>query len=254
MTDDAQTPPADAGSPPYADPALDGAGTPPSRETTHTTPSDDAPEGRVEAPHAVPPPTGDAAPAPDGAGGGGAAEDDDATSDDAAGEDELDPELRAAQDPRSPGQLLVALEEAEATRDEYLDALQRGRAEFDNYRRRTTREAETARRAGAGDLARSLLEVLDDLDRTAEVAASSADDGLAAGISAVHRKLVDALVAAGIRRIDEVDVPFDATRHEAVQQVPAEEPVDEPEVAQVLRPGYVHGDRCLRPAMVVVRQ
>lgn len=169
-------------------------------------------------------------------------------------EDELDPELRAAQDPRSPGQLLVAVEEAEATRDEYLDGLQRSRAEFDNYRRRTTREAASARAAGVGDLAASLLEVLDDLDRTAEVASSSADEGLAAGIGAVHRKLVDALMAAGLTRVDETNVAFDATKHEAVQQVPADEPVDEPQVAQVLRPGYLHGERCLRAAMVVVRQ
>lgn len=165
-----------------------------------------------------------------------------------------DPEDRVALDPRSPGQLLVALEDAESSRDEYLDALQRSRAEFDNYRRRTTRETASARRAGVGDLAASLLEVLDDLDRTAEVATSSHDEGLAAGIAAVHRKLVDALLAAGITRVDEADVPFDATRHEAVQRIPADEPLDDPEVAQVLRPGYFHDDRCLRAAMVVVRQ
>jgi len=49
-------------------------------------------------------------------------------------------------------------------------------------------------------------------------------------------------------------VPFDATRHEAVQEVPADGPVDHPEVAQVLRPGYLLGDRVLRAAMVAVRQ
>lgn len=177
-----------------------------------------------------------------------------AGDDDDVAEIEADPELRAAADGRSPGELLVELEDAQRLRDEYLDALQRSRAEFDNYRRRTAREAASARAAGAGDLVTSLLDVLDDLDRTAEVAAGSADEGLAAGIRAVHRKLVDALMAAGVRRIDEEGVPFDATRHEAVQQVPAEQDVDEPEVAQVLRPGYVHNDRVLRAAMVVVRQ
>lgn len=169
-------------------------------------------------------------------------------------EEPVDHEQRAARDGRSPGQLLEALEEAQADRDDYLDALQRSRAEFDNFRRRSAREAAGARRAGAGDLAQQLLDVLDDLDRTVAVAEESADDGLAAGIQAVYRKLVDVLRAAGVERIDEVGVPFDANRHEAVQQVAAEEPVDQPEVAQVLRPGYVHGDRCLRPAMVSVRQ
>lgn len=160
----------------------------------------------------------------------------------------------AEQDGRTAGQLLEALEQAQSDRDEYLDALQRSRAEFDNFRRRSAREAAGARAAGVGDLAQQLLDVLDDLDRTVAVAEESSDEGLAAGISAVRRKLVDVLLAAGVERIDEEGVPFDATRHEAVQQVPAEDPVDEPEVHQVLRPGYVHGERCLRPAMVSVRQ
>ncbi len=160
----------------------------------------------------------------------------------------------AEQDGRTPGQLFEALEEAQSDRDEYLDALQRSRAEFDNFRRRSAREAAGARAAGVGDLAQQLLDVLDDLDRTVAVAEESSDEGLAVGITAVRRKLVDVLLAAGVERIDEEGVPFDATRHEAVQQVEADEPVDEPEVAQVLRPGYIHRERCLRPAMVSVRQ
>lgn len=172
-----------------------------------------------------------------------------------------DPEERAAADGRSPGELLLALEAAQAERDQvaterddYLDALQRSRAEFENYRRRATREAQAARGAGVGDLATKLLDVLDDIDRTAEAAAGSSDDALAGGIRAVQRKIADVLVGVGVERVDQAGVPFDATRHEAVQQVPAEEPVDEPEVAQVLRPGYLLGDRVLRAAMVAVRQ
>jgi molecular chaperone GrpE len=49
-------------------------------------------------------------------------------------------------------------------------------------------------------------------------------------------------------------VPFDPNQHEAVQQQPADEPGDEPVVAEVLRPGYRLGERVLRPAMVVVEQ
>lgn len=160
----------------------------------------------------------------------------------------------AADDPRSPGELLRDLEAVGTERDEYLDALQRSRAEFDNFRKRSARETAGARTAGVGDLAQQLLDVLDDLDRTADVAEQSEDSGLAGGIQAIHRKLVDVLRSVGVERIDATGVPFDATRHEAVQQVPAEEPVDQPEVAQVLRPGYLHKDRVLRAAMVSVRQ
>jgi len=172
-----------------------------------------------------------------------------------------DPEQRAAADGRSRGELLLALEavraerdQVAAERDEYLDALQRSRAEFENYRRRATREAQAARGAGVGDLAARLLDVLDDIDRTAQAATDSSDDALAGGIRAVQRKIADVLVGVGVERVDEADVPFDATRHEAVQEVPAEGPVDHPEVAQVLRPGYLLGDRVLRAAMVAVRQ
>lgn len=180
---------------------------------------------------------------------------DDAAAEDEPAQDETpDWEQRAADDGRSPGQLLEALAQAEHDRDDYLDGLQRSRAEFDNFRRRSAREAAGARQAGVGDLATKLLDVIDDLDRTVQVAQDSSDEGLAAGITAVRRKLVDALLAAGVERIDEADVPFDANRHEAVQQVPADEPVEEPEVAQVLRPGYLQGDRVLRAAMVTVRQ
>jgi molecular chaperone GrpE len=163
-------------------------------------------------------------------------------------------ELRASEQGLTAGMLMVALEDSTIQREEYLDSLLRSRAEFDNFRRRTTREAAGARQAGMGDLAAKFLDVLDDLDRTSEVAAASDDSGLAGGVQAVQRKFVDTLTGAGIERLDAVEVPFDAARHEAVQQVPADEPGAEPVVATILRPGYLLGARVLRAAMVVVRQ
>lgn len=236
---------------------------------SETTNHDPAGDGDVAATPADATPTGSAAAAVDqaaadaeGDAGEEATADDDDPDRAPGGEEqaeeaqpeEPDWEQRATEDGRSPGQLLEALQQVQGDRDEYLDALQRSRAEFDNFRRRSAREAAGARAAGVGDLATQLLDVLDDLDRTVQVAQSSSDEGLAAGITAVRRKLVDALLAAGVERIDAEGIPFDATRHEAVQKVDAEEPLDEPEVAQVLRPGYSHGDRVLRAAMVSVRQ
>jgi molecular chaperone GrpE len=108
--------------------------------------------------------------------------------------------------------------------------------------------------AGKGDVAASLLEVLDDLDRTLEAAEDSDDTTLAKGVSLVAEKLVRALQGHGLERIDATGTAFDPNVHEAVQQRPADEPVDEPTVAEVLRPGYRLGERTLRPAMVVVEQ
>ena len=174
---------------------------------------------------------------------------------DSAGSSEQTVDLEALvdADPRSRAELYGALLEAEAQRDEYLDDLRRARAEFDNYRRRVMREGASQRDLGKAEAFGSLLEVLDDLERTVEASEGSDDPSLAKGLQLVANKLVSAVGSQGLTRIDAVDAPFDPNEHEAVQQLDSDEPTDEPIVAQVLRPGYRLGDRVLRPAMVVVR-
>lgn len=165
----------------------------------------------------------------------------------------VDLESLADADPRSKAELIGAILDLEADRDAYLDDLRRARAEFENYRRRVTREAAAARKAGAADAVNALLEVLDDLDRTLEAAEASPDESLAKGVELVASKLAQGLRSIGVERIDAVGEPFDPTKHEAVQQLPADEGTEEPSVAQVLRPGYRLEDRVLRAAMVVVQ-
>jgi molecular chaperone GrpE len=174
---------------------------------------------------------------------------------DGAGGEPAEPhtELAEVEDPRTREELLAAVHEAERQRDEYLDDLRRARAEFENFRRRTTRESAAARDAGRGDVAGALLDVLDDLDRTLEAADGSPDQTLAKGVSLVADKLVGTLRGLGLARLEPTGETFDPALHEAVQQVPSDEPVDAPVVESTLRPGYRLGDRVLRPAMVVVR-
>jgi molecular chaperone GrpE len=160
----------------------------------------------------------------------------------------------ALADPRSRAELFADYLEAEAKRDEYLDDLRRSHAELENYRKRVLRDAALQRDHGRMDVVNALLESLDDLDRTEAAGADSSDEALAKGIGLVAAKLRDALASIGVERIDTVGVAFDPNVHEAVQQVPADEPHDEPQVAQVLRSGYRLGDRTLRAAMVVVSQ
>jgi molecular chaperone GrpE len=156
-------------------------------------------------------------------------------------------------DPRTREELLTAAHEAERQRDEYLDDLRRARAEFENFRRRTGRESATARDAGKADVAVSLLDVLDDLDRTLEAADGSTDETLAKGVSLVAEKLVTTLRGLGLERLEPNGASFDPALHEAVQQVPADGDGDEATVERTLRPGYRLGERVLRPAMVVVK-
>jgi molecular chaperone GrpE len=173
-----------------------------------------------------------------------------------AGAVDADPHTALAEveeDPRTREELLVAAHEAERQRDEYLDDLRRARAEFENFRRRTGREQAAAREAGRGDVATALLEVLDDLDRTLEASEGSSDETLVKGVTLVAHKLTGTLTQLGLARLDPTGETFDPTLHEAVQHVPAEEPVDTPVVERTLRAGYRLGDRVLRPAMVVVK-
>ena len=185
------------------------------------------------------------------------AERDASPQEDAAKQGGADPgaeQQEQPEDTRTRDELLAALAEAEQQRDDYLDGVQRARAEFENYRRRTMREGANQRDAGKAELAEGLLEVLDDLDRTLDAAEASEDETLARGVQLVAEKLVRALRASGLERIDETGVAFDPNLHEAVQQTEADEPREQPVVAQMLRPGYLLGERVLRAAMVVVEQ
>jgi molecular chaperone GrpE len=193
-------------------------------------------------------PDTDAAPSP----GTSAAPDDDASTLSAEHAREAEVVAAADADPRSRHQLHADLLDAEAKRDEYLDDLRRAHADFENYRKRVTRDGNARYEAGKADVALALLDVLDDLDRTLAAADGSADPDLAKGVQLVATNLRTALEGAGLVRIDLAEVPFDPTIHEAVQQFPADDVDAQPTVAQVLRPGYVMGDRTLRAAMVAV--
>jgi molecular chaperone GrpE len=227
-----------AGGPTAQDAAADGpAAGDPAAAPTHARPADAAAPGDPTGAAAAGAATTSASETTTSASGGG-----------------MDLAELADTDPRDRAELLGELLTAEEKRDEYLDDLRRSHADFENYRRRVMRESAAQREHGKADVTEALLEVLDDLDRTLQAAEGSSDPSLAKGVELVAGKLVGALQGIGLQRLDGDGVPFDPNQHEAVQQQPAEEPRDEPVVAQVLRPGYKLGDRVLRAAMVVVEQ
>lgn len=163
--------------------------------------------------------------------------------------DPADPD-EAADEAVEEDPLMAALRE----RDEYLDALRRKQAEFENFRKRMMREGASQRITGHAEVAERMLDVLDDFDRTLAAAGEDVDPGFLKGVELVHDKLAGVLADFGLTRVDESDVTFDPNRHEAVQQVAADDGLEEPRVTQVLRPGYELGGRVLRAAMVVVEQ
>jgi molecular chaperone GrpE len=145
------------------------------------------------------------------------------------------------------------LDAARAEAAQYLDHLRRLQAEFDNYRKRVVKEQTDLAELGALPVARRLLEVLDDF----ELALMSADDThdfgrFVKGVELVYAKLLDALKAEGLERIQADGAPFDPEQHEALMQTG--EGDGEPMVADVLRPGYMLKGRVLRPAGVRVER
>jgi molecular chaperone GrpE len=138
---------------------------------------------------------------------------------------------------------------AQKERDEYLDALQRLKAEFDNYRKRVARDQGDLVARAAERLVRELLPVLDDLERALEFAAAHEEAQLEDGVRLVHRSLADVLARSGLAEIP-TDGKFDPHTQEALLSQPSE--AEEGTVIQVLQKGYKLGELVLRPARVVV--
>jgi molecular chaperone GrpE len=141
------------------------------------------------------------------------------------------------------------IEQLTRERDEYLDALQRLKAEFENYRKRVSRDQADFVTRASERLVKQLLPVLDDLERALEAAAEHEEAKLEEGVRLVHRSLADALAKEGLVEV-ETDGTFDPHTQEALLAQPSE--AAEGSVIQVLQKGYKLGDRVLRPARVVV--
>lgn len=135
-------------------------------------------------------------------------------------------------------------------RDTLNDSLLRLRAEFDNFRKRTSREVFEAGNRAQCDLLGSLLPVLDNLERALDAAEHHEEGKVLEGVQLTRKMFVDLLSCAGVEEIAGVGAPFDPTQQEAVMVQESDEA--EGHVAAVLQKGYRQGDRILRPAKVAV--
>ena len=140
---------------------------------------------------------------------------------------------------------LTPLGQAKKEAAEYLEALQRERAEFINYRNRMNKEREQSRQYGIVDVLTSLLPALDDIDRIREH--GQMDDSF----KAVATKIDKTFAKFGVEKFGEKGEDFDPTKHEAVLQKPDPEAKKET-VDTVVEAGYQIGDRVVRAARVVV--
>jgi molecular chaperone GrpE len=157
-------------------------------------------------------------------------------------EDAVVDDLTSAVD-ADPPVIEADLPTALAQRDEYLEALQRVKAEFDNFRKRTDRQrGEMAARAAEG-LVRNLLPVLD--------ACEAAQAQGASDVEPIAKILFETLEKEGLERLGASGDVFDPNVHEAVLREESDDP--EPVIAEVLRGGYRWKGTVVRTAMVKVR-
>jgi molecular chaperone GrpE len=129
---------------------------------------------------------------------------------------------------------------------ELLADLQRLQAEFVNYKARVDRDRDVARNAAIAEVLRSILPALDDLSR-----AEAHGDLEGSPFAAVVGKLRNAGDKFGLKAFGEKGDKFDPEIHNALVQTPSAE-VTENVIADVVEPGFMLGDRLLRPAMVAV--
>ncbi len=143
------------------------------------------------------------------------------------------------------------LSQLQAQRDEYFEQLQRSRADFANYQKRSKSQADADRQYAIASLVRDLLDGLDNLERAAEALRVSAAPGIGEGLDLVHKQLLATLAKHGVQPIPALGQPFDPNLHEALVQQPD---VDHPEgtVVAELGKGYRLHDRVLRPTKVAV--
>jgi molecular chaperone GrpE len=145
--------------------------------------------------------------------------------------------------------LAAELQKLKAERDSLLDRLARAQAEFENARRRASKEQQDFRDYAAADTIKALLPVIDSFERALQVKSDPGD--FRGGVDLIYKQLQDALAKLGVRAIPAKGEPFDPRVHEAIEMVETSDAPDH-EVLEELQRGYKIKDRLLRPAMVKV--
>lgn len=136
-------------------------------------------------------------------------------------------------------------------KDKYLRLF----AEFENYKRRTTKERIELFKTANQEVLLAMLPVLDDFDRAVIEIAKSDDELMMKGVELIHEKLKSTLVAKGLEQVDlKAGDAFDADFAEAITQIPAPNDKMKGKIVDVLEKGYKLGDKIIRFPKVVIGQ
>ncbi len=157
------------------------------------------------------------------------------------------------EDPEKLQQRIAELEsEIEALKQEneqYLNKLQRSKADFANYRQRVNKEKFGLCRKYKKEVIQEILPVLDNLERALE--SCDREDDFFQGVKMIHKQICSVLQQEGVEEIRTEDQEFDPEFHEAVEQVDTDE-YDSGMIIEEMQKGYTYQDEVLRPSLVVV--
>jgi molecular chaperone GrpE len=144
------------------------------------------------------------------------------------------------------------LEQTEKEKQDLYDRLLRTTADFDNFRKRVSKEKDDLLRYGNEKFARELLPIIDNFERALGQAENSVDNkALREGIEMILKQLVTVLEKFGVKDFTAVGQPFDPNKHEAMVHQESSEH-EENSVISEFQKGYYLNDKLLRPAMVAV--
>jgi len=133
--------------------------------------------------------------------------------------------------------------------DEYYDSLKRNMADFDNYKKRITKEKETLHTVIVADIVENLLPILDNFDNA--LTHESTDEKFKTGMEMIYGQIKEVISKYGVEEIESIGKEFDPMLHEAVMHVD-DENFGEKEITEVFRKGYKIKDKVIRHAMVKV--
>lgn len=148
--------------------------------------------------------------------------------------------------------LVAELEEWQGKAEEYLDGWQRARAEFANYKKRVERDQAQVYKNASGMVIKRFLDILDDLELALKERPLDGDGASwADGIELIYKKLKSILEAEGVQAMEAEGHQFDPNLHEAVTNEDNPD-FESGQIIEVVKQGYLLGDRVLRPAVVRV--
>ncbi|MBR4110143.1 MAG: nucleotide exchange factor GrpE [Clostridia bacterium] len=146
-------------------------------------------------------------------------------------------------------ELEAEIEKLKKENDKYYEHLQRTAAEFDNYKKRVSKEKENIYQLAVGDVVAKYITVVDSLEKGVNV--QGMDESMKEGINLIYRQILDVMNSLNVEVIPTVNEKFNPEFHDAVMHIESEE-YDEQTVVEELKRGYKIKDRVIRPAMVKV--